>query len=334
MGRRHYGRKLRRRYRESTVSELRPLLAASVGIVGALLVALVVDGHTFDFGLDWLTARAMVSGIDPHQPLSMLGDRFGVKIDGGGDWVHPRTPATLLIQFPVGLIPREWVYLSGRVLTVASFAGLAWVVARIARIPIHWCLAAMPIVLLIPPFSDVLLVSQTSFLVAAAIGLSWLILRSGDRLTAGIPLAVAISLKLWPWPVVPALWWTGHRRAAAGCVVGFTALNLIGLALPHVTLLGAIDGLMGADELGSPRLIGDIPMWVPALAALAVVYVARRWEDWLVYSIAISVGLLASPVLWSHYLVALVIPVALFVESRRPGWSDEHFQPGSVVRSD
>ncbi len=297
---------------------LQPALVGAIGFVGAVLVALVVDGHTFDFGLDWLTARALLSGIDPHQPLSELGERFGVGIDGGGHWIHPRTPAALLIQAPVGLIPREWAYVVGRLLTITSFAGFAWVVARIARIPIHWCLAAMPFLLLIPPFSDVLAVSQTSFLVAGAIGLSWLMMRDGDRTSAGFPLAVAVSLKLWPWPLVPALWWTGHRKAAAGCVVGFSAFNLAGLALPHVTLTGVVNGLMDAGDLGSPSLIGDIDPWVAAATAAAVVYGLRRLEKWQVYSLAIAVGLLASPVLWSHYLVALTVPVALILESWRP----------------
>jgi hypothetical protein len=308
---------------------LRPLLAGGVGIAGAILVALVVDGSTFDFGLDWLTARALLLGIDPHQLLSDLGERFGVGIDGGGHWIHPRTPAALLIQAPVGFIPWEWVYLAGRLLTVGSFVGMAWVVARLARIPLHWCLIAMPILLLVSPFSDVLAVSQTSFLVAGAIGLTWLMSRDSDRISAGFPLAVAISMKLWPWLLVPALWWTGRRKAAFGCVVGFGALNLAGLALPHVTLSGVVAGLVGADDLGSPTLTGGIPIWILALVAIALVYGLRRWDDWLVYSAAIVAGLVASPVLWSHYLVALAIPVALFVGAKREGrWASGRLMDG------
>lgn len=287
---------------------MRRLLVGVTGVAAAVLVALTTQGHTFDFGLDWLVARALLSGLDPHAPLHVLGDYFGVTVEHGGVLPHPRTPAALLLQAPVGWIPMEYGYQAGRVLTVGSFAGLMWVVSRIARVPLHWLLAAMPVLLFVWPFSVVLDFSQTSFMVAALIGLAWLM---GDRLSAGVPLAVAVAFKMWPWLLVPALWVSGRRKTAYGAAVGFAGLNLVGLALPNITVSSAWEAMSGARAVESWSLVGaDVVVWAAA-GLLAVVIIRRFASPTATVMWSVPVALAVAPVLWPHYFVALAFPLAV-----------------------
>lgn len=298
---------------EGTVRSVRRLLVGAVGVSTALAVALWTPGHTFDFGLDWLTAKALISGVDPHQPLHVLGDRFGVAIEHGGLWAHPRTPAALLMQAPVGWLPLEYGYQVGRVLTVLSFAGLMWVLSRLSGLRIEWLLLAMPALLFVWPFSVVLDFSQTSFLVAAGIGLSWY-LAQDDRWLAGVPLAVAVAFKLWPWLVVPALWLSGYRKTAVGAVVSFAGLNLAGLMFPNVTLGGTVEAMSQATTFDTWSL--GLPLWAVSAGGLALLVALSRVTDHLV-AWSIPLALAVAPVLWAHYLVTLLVPAAELLRLRR-----------------
>lgn len=272
----------------------------SLAISAGLVIALWWPGTRTDFVFDWLITKAFVSGVDPYLTMGEIASRFDLN-HFGFDHIAPRTPATLLFQAPIGFVPFEWSYIVGRLLTVASAFGLALVVARLARRDWLWFIALTPAVLLIWPFSATLRSSQTAFLVAALIGVTWLM---GDRWRAGLPLALAVSIKLWPWLLIPGLWLSGRRKAAYGAVGWFAGLNLVGLAFPNVTIEGLGRMLADADGVVS-RSPWTFPPWVLAVMALLVLIVASRWVD--PFRWATPIALLFAPVLWAAYLPALVI---------------------------
>lgn len=278
-----------------------------VSLVAAVLVATLVKGFDYDFIYDWLTARAAMQGIDPYQPVHLLIEQLGY-ISGTELVIHPRLPGALLLLLPVGWLPVEWTYLTGRLLVVGSGFFFAWTLAQLRQWPVHYAFAAVPGLLLVWPFSEVLRFSQTTFLVGGLIGVAILL---GNRWFAGFPLAAAVVLKGWPWLVIPALWISGNRKTAYGAVIGFAGLNLAGLAIPSVTLSGVVRMLESSLTLKSESLVSalGIPVGVAAGIGLAVVVVAARYGRAVVW--ALPAALATAPVLWASYLPVLLLSLAL-----------------------
>lgn len=299
------------------------------GIVGAAIAVSYVwllDGGQNDFVYDWLATKAFVSGVDPYQPLTDLAHQFGLVGGGSPEWIAPRVPGALLIQTPIGWVPFEHSYLTGRLLTVASAFFLAWMAAKTLNRPTGPFIAVLPVVLLMWPFSQVLLVSQTAFLLAGLVLATWYL---GDKWYAGLPLAVAVLLKLWPWVLVPALWFSGRRKAAYGAAATFVVLNLAGFAAPNITVTGVARMYENISELSSWTItyLTGAPSWAVALLALALVaWVSMKSDGTYMWSVA--VGLLAAPIVWGHYLPVLLAPLVLHISDRQVSLVDPEVREG------
>src|SRR5262249_14994410 len=70
---------------------------------------------------------------------------------------------------------------------------------------------------------------------------------------------------------------------------------------------------------GAPVGVADVVPVVIALMGMGVLASIRR-DDRVCYSGAIIVALLASPILWPHYLVLLLVPLALSAPGI-PAWA-------------
>lgn len=160
---------------------------ACAGILSTFVLALVVPGFQFDFSFEWLTSRALLSGLNPHIPINELAGALGLS--SRLTFVAPRLPAVLILQAPFGTIPFEWMYEVGRVVTVATAVWLAWLAAKWAKVSAVWFFALLPLILVVWPFSRTVLVSQySSFLVAGLVGLT-MASRDGGSVEY-----------LWAWP--------------------------------------------------------------------------------------------------------------------------------------
>lgn len=183
-------------------------LAGLVGATAALSYAWTIEGYSY-FSYEWITAKAILAGIDPHLPMRDLADAFGLI--NRLSHAHPRLPGALLLQTPIGLIPFDDAYIFGRVLTIAMGVWFVWLVCRWVSISPGWGLLVYPIALAFVPARAALDTGQYSAsLVAGLIGITPL--DDEDRVPVGIPLGVAITFKMWPWLVVPALWLAGRRN--------------------------------------------------------------------------------------------------------------------------
>lgn len=305
-------------------SRIRQWSLAVVGAGGAFALIWIVSGHTYDFVYDWIVAKALLNGVNPHQTIGALADYFGLISDL--EIIHPRIPGALLILAPIGLIPFSMEYVAGRLLTVASALVLAWIFARISRTRVWISIALVPLALLLPPFSDVLSVSQTDFLIAGLIGVTLISSRNGDRLVAGIPLGLAVTLKLWAWPLGLALLLGRRWRSGIGVATTFVLLNAFGLAFPHVSLEGTVDALTNVWLVSRDRsvsvstVLGVSPLLLPALVIVLMTAVAllgrnKSWELLYVYSVPLA--LMAAPIIWVTYTVSLLVPVAWIVSKRQ-----------------
>jgi Glycosyltransferase family 87/Dolichyl-phosphate-mannose-protein mannosyltransferase len=149
--------------------------------------------------------------------------------------------------------------------------------------------------------------------------------RSACALGAGI----ALKLYLWPLAVWPAL--TSRVRAGLAAVGAAAVLILLPWAVLGFAGLGAYPGLLhrlSSDEASSsysvialavrahlPETVGVVLSLVIALGLLAAAAsVARtrgREGDALTLTLCVAAALAASPIVWIHYFVLLLVPLAL-----------------------
>jgi hypothetical protein len=231
--------------------------------------------------------------------------------------VYPPLLAFLLIPFtvlPVGV---------ASALAVVCVAAL--LVATLAVLDVRdWrCYAA---VFLWAPTTNALHMASSSALLAFGAALAWRYRATVWPLAAAVGLAIATKLIVWPlivWAVV-----TRRLRAA-----GLAAVIAIGVTLPlwavlgfdglerypamlrrlaaleaeeSYSLVGAVAALGAGDVVARAISIGT----AVALLALCVVY-ARRGDDSRAFIVALAAALAFSPIVWLHYFVLLIVPLAI-----------------------
>jgi hypothetical protein len=157
-----------------------------------------------------------------------------------------------------------------------------------------------------------------------------LVWRHRDRpAVAGLIAAAAISLKPFVWPL--GLWLLATRRwTAAAWTLGFgLALNLLAWGIvgfsevhTYLHLSGeVVDALWRrgygmlavAHYLGFGRCVGDGLLVVLSIAVAAAIvregFFEHREREAMVLTVALM--LVASPLVWMHYFVLLLVPLAL-----------------------
>jgi alpha-1,2-mannosyltransferase len=157
------------------------------------------------------------------------------------------------------------------------------------------------------------------------LALAW---RDRLRGRSGVYLALVAAAKLFLWPIL--LWplVLGRFRTFASAVA--TAIALIAcwaLLAPHqlsmylqtVRVLNSVQRTRSyspqslALALGAPTVVATgVALAIAVVGAGLVVLAGRsRHRDRKVFSAVIAVALFASPILWEHYLVLLLLPIAL-----------------------
>jgi hypothetical protein len=231
--------------------------------------------------------------------------------------VYP--PQIVLLLVPFTWLPVAAVALLATLLLVALLGLTLWILEiRDVR-----CYAAA--FLWVPTISGLLL-GNVSIPLALALAVLW---RYRDRVwPPGAALGLSVSAKLVLWPMFIWMLATRRLRASAlavviGVVVTLGAWALIGF-----------DGLTGYPDLvrrlsdiqaeNSYSLVGmaataGLPSAVgQALTALvgggllvACVVFARRADDLRSFTCAVAATLALSPIVWLHYLVVLLVPLAI-----------------------
>jgi hypothetical protein len=158
------------------------------------------------------------------------------------------------------------------------------------------------------------------------------------RYVAALVTALTAVAKVFAWPLL--VWLVATRRlrtailASAIAVVlvfgGWAAIGFAGLSgYPHLLrVLSKVEAVESYSLVGLLRLQGAEAAALSAAlgltVVLAVLVAARGPEgDRRSLSVAVAGALLATPVLWLHYLVLLFVPIAL----TRPRLSALWFTP-------
>ncbi|MDX6504828.1 MAG: alpha,2-mannosyltransferase [Gaiellaceae bacterium] len=288
----------------------------ALGVLPAVLVLLIVGGavghqFAFDFhGSIWEAARAVLHGHSPYPPPTVAG------VAPGDRFVYP--PAVAFVFIPLGVLPFP---VAAALLTGLLLAAVA---ATLYVLDVRdWrCYGAS--YLAIPVLHDVRLGALTPLL-ALGLALAW---RWREQARSAIPLAAVVVAKLFLWPLGVWLLATGRvriglRTAVYGITVSAAAWAAIGFAgladYPRLLQVLAaseqsrgyspVSGLLALGLGETAARVAATALGLVLLAGCALV--GRRGDDRRSLTLALAAALALSPIVWLHYFVLLLVPLAL-----------------------
>jgi hypothetical protein len=302
--------------------------AESASRPGLLTVALVFLAATLVLGLAGLSAsegllawdvrfaylpaaEAVLHGDSPYPALDdpILEDQKG----------YVYTPQLLLALIPLTPLPVGAV----SVLVAAVMVALLGLTLRVLDVRDPRCYAAA--LLWAPSMSGVLL-SNVSIPLALALAVTWRCRNAVWPPALAIGLSVSAKLLFWPMFV----WMLATRRIRSTLLALAVGLGVTALAWAAI----GFDGLGGYPDLvrrlsdiqaarsysivgmaataGLGEGIGEAAAVAVGIALLAgCIAFARRGDDFRSFTCAVAATLALSPIVWLHYLVALLVPLAI-----------------------
>jgi alpha-1,2-mannosyltransferase len=256
-------------------------------------------------------ADAILDGRSPYPALDdpILEDQKG--------YVYPPQLAVALLPFTK--LPIDLVAL----IVTAGMLAMLWLTLRLVGIRDVRCYAAA--VLWMPVASGVLL-ANVSLPLALALAVVW---RYRDRVREpALALGLAVSAKLLLWPIL--VWTLATRRlrtavwaVAIGVSVTFAAWAAIGFdgLGGYLDLLRRLSDIQSensysivgmASTLGLSEAVGQgLTAVLGGGLLVACVVLARRGDEQRSFTCAVAATLALSPIVWLHYLVLLLVPLAL-----------------------
>jgi hypothetical protein len=274
---------------------------------------------------DWEIFRAAArSTLHGHSPYTAA---TSASLAHNDRFVYP--PITALLVSPLAVLPD----LAGRALVLLLTLACVALALRLLGVRDWRCYGLA--FLTAPVLNTVTLGALSSAMLLGAAA-AW---RYRDRrYVAALVTALTAVAKLFAWPLVAWLVATRRLRTAAMTVAlvlvlvvgGWAAIGLADLTgYPHLLrVLSRVESVQSYSLVGLLRLHGGSATAVTAVLGVAVligVFAAARGPegDRRSFSVAVAGALLATPVLWLHYLVLLYVPIAL----ARPRLSALWFAP-------
>jgi hypothetical protein len=264
--------------------------------------------------------------------LSTIADRDGLAFDfhqffypqarvliHGGTPATAYPPLTTLFYAPFALLPAA---AADVVITVTMIlcAGATLLVLGVR----DWrCYGASA---LWAPVYSAVQTGNLSLVLALAVAALW---RCRSRApAAGTLVALMVASKLFLWPLAGWLLATRRWRAAAimvaiGVAASAAAWAVTGLdAVRHFPALvrgNVVDNgskpytiVTVLQDLGGSAAVGYAVCWIAGAALLVAAWrAAMRGREAASLALFIGAALILSPIVWSHYLALLLVPVAL-----------------------
>lgn len=139
-----------------------------------------------------------------------------------------------------------------------------------------------------------------------AILLAWLVARQEWR-TASFAVGIAASVSAVAWAIGLGDW------------LGFIAL--LGSLTDAITVPANLSVGATLYKLGAPALIAGAAQWLATAVIVATILAAARVQSRETgFLVAVTLSQAVSPILWEHYALLLVLPVAYLSERRSPAW--------------
>ena len=306
----------------AALARMLPLFALGAMALG-VGITIAVAGTTL--GYDFLAYHAAAARVLAGQPAY---DTSFAAAGGFGLFYYP--PTFIPLVLPFGLLApavATWAWIG--VLLAAFGAGVAALpVSRTTR----WVIVLLAAVSW--PFLYAVKLGQVGPLLFLLLAVGWRWMERGPVLGTTGALGAAIKIQpglILAWAVLTrrwgaALWGAGVLGvlallatlvAGAGAWTDFVSLITRvsdPITTPHNFTPGAV-----AYQLGVPRDTAALVQWVSmAAAAVAVVVTALRLAAVPSYLVAVIASQLLSPILWDHYALLLLLPVAWLLDRGRP----------------
>jgi hypothetical protein len=310
---------MRGRWAEVGNQEVIPAIAISA-VAFAIVAYLNVRSNAFGFdfrGNPWNAARAIVHGHSPYHHMTTSYFR-----SHSNSYLLP--PLFAEVAIPLGALPFAVAFGLWMGLSVAAFAAALYLVGLRSRL----CFA---LALLSFPLLDNLVLGQLSAFMALGYALVW---RYRDRrYLPGLIVAFLLVLKLLAWPLLIWLAFSKRGRAAVSGVLAVPVLAVaswavIGFRGVHDLVHGlSIDAAKSHTHsvtsvvaaLGFSHRAGVVAALVVGVGLVALaVWAALVGRDGSAFAAATAAGIYASPLVHPHYL--LLVIVALAVVQPRPTW--------------
>ena len=306
----------------AALARLLPLSAVAVFGLG-VAVTISVAGSTlgYDFLAYHAAAARTLHGLPAYDTSFEAAGGFGL-------FYYPPTFIPLILPFGLlaaGAATWAWIGL----LLVAFAAGVAalpvsravrWVIVLLAGV--SW------------PFLYAIKLGQVGPLLFLLFAAGWRWMDRGPVVGASVALGAAIKIQpglVLAWALLTRRWTAVAAGAVTLVVLGLLATLVAGvgawtdfLALitrvsdpittPHNFTPGAV-----AYQLGVSRDAAVVVQWIStAAAALALVGAALRLGAVPSYLVAVIASQLVSPIVWDHYALLLLLPVAWLLDQGRP----------------
>jgi alpha-1,2-mannosyltransferase len=297
-----------------SLSSTEPLVVSAL-VVGLLLVAAgFFQYHLFDFRIFWDAGHHLVDGE------RLYPSRASLDLETRSYFVYP--PFIALAFAPFALLPFAVAGVIYSIIVIVA----TWATLRILGINDWRCYAVL---LFWMPVVQAIELGTIAPLLALALAIAW---RYRDRaVVLAFALAFAVAAKLFLWPVILWLVATRRFRSAIACVMATAGLIIVPWALlgfrdlrwypEALRILLRDEQLMSFSTVAFFKLlhIGYAAIPVELLGVAAVFILARQPDaDRRAFGAAIICALLLSPLVWVHYYVVLLVPIAL--AQRRFGW--------------
>ena len=300
-----------------TLFTLGPLAVGGVSIATFVLRS---PGET-DFGTFWNASHAVIHGDSPYPALASLPHAASAWF---APFVYP--PLAAFMVAPFGVLP----FLAAKLVFLAVNLAALVVALRLLGVRDWRCygiaIASPPVVATIAP-------GAISILLLLAVAAAW---HYRDRATVvGILVASAVSAKLFLWPLW--FWLVRTRRWRAGAIAVGVALAAVAVSWAAISFAGlrdypqllsrltALEGPHSYSAYALQRVVGigaaHAGQATYALGIIALALALRFVADERRSLVALlGVSLLATPILWSHYLVLLFVPLAFASSTLTPAW--------------
>ena len=311
-------------------SALRRFGRAALPIVALLVFAVVVGGtiraaaQADTLGYDFLAYHQAAVRLLDGQPLY---DMSFATTGGFGLFYYPPTFAPLILPF--GLLPETTAVWTWTAILIGSFA-VGTAVLPVSR-TIRWWVVLLAG--LSWPFAYAVKLGQVGPILFLLFAIGWRWLDDPIRLGASAALGTAIKLQ----PAIIVVWAALTGRWAA-VVVGTAVLAVLAvlatliagvgawadfvtlvrqvgdpITTPHNFTPGAI-----AYQLGVSSEVASLVQLGSTVVVLAAVLASIRWATAEAsYLVTVIASQLLSPVLWDHYAMILLLPVAYLCAAGR-----------------
>jgi len=292
------------------------------GVAPLLLYGRVLAAapRLIDFEVFWGAGRDILAGRSPYPPLE------AAAFASEHVFVYPAPAALAMV--PWALLP----YAAAEALFSLVLLAAVAATLRVLDVTDWRCYGAA---FLWMPVLNASLVGAIGPLLALGLALAWRYRDSPVR-TAALVTTLVVS-KVFLWPLVVWLVATRRIRAAVLCAVAAAGATVLGWAVlgfagfreyPRMLsmLAEALQNLgfspvaLGLALGAPPEVARGLGIVAGGLALASVFLLARRRGDRAALAAALTAALLLSPIVWPHYFVLLLVPLALARPRFDPVW--------------